>query len=101
MSRPTGTPTYLTQRNGLYYCSLEVPAALVSQVGKRRFHKSLRTTDSTIAERRKAPLLADWFQQIEQARLQHDPNAYSTDQARAWYDANSKQPCADGHNKEH
>jgi len=92
MVRPTGTPSYLTQRNGRYYCSLEVPEALVSQVGTRRFHRSLKTTDRTVAERRKMPLLADWFQRIEQARITNDPAADSADRAKAWYDKASKQP---------
>jgi integrase len=60
-----------------------------------------------VAERRKAPLLANWFQQIEQARLTNDPTADSADRAKAWYDANSKdgwtytQQMTDGTTVEH
>jgi integrase len=91
MPRPDKT-TYLKVRNGNYSVFLDVPKALRPAIGVARLTKSLRTTDRNIAERRKAPLLALWFERLEQARLSNDPTADAATRARAFYEEASKGP---------
>ena len=84
MPRPK-TTTYLKVRNGNYSVFLDVPKALRPAIGVSRLTKSLHTTDRTTAERRKAPILSEWFERIERARLSNDPTADAADRARAAY----------------
>ena len=91
MPRPK-TTTYLKVRNGNYSVFLDVPKKLRGLIGVARLTKSLHTTDRTTAERRKAPVLSEWFERLERARLSLDPTADAATRARAWYDEASKGP---------
>ena len=91
MPRPK-TTTYLKLRNGNYSVFLDVPKKLRGSIGVARLTKSLYTTDRTTAERRKAPILSEWFERIERARLSYNPTADAAERARTWYSEASKGP---------
>lgn len=62
-------PRHLEKRYRRWYALLDIPAALQPQFGgKRRFLKSLETTDVAVALRRSVPVLAAWRADFARAR---------------------------------
>ena len=74
MTRTSAPPSYLKQRSGTWYASMEIPSALRATLGKRRFMASLCTRDRKKAELLKARHLVEWQHLIDRARLGADAN---------------------------
>jgi integrase len=74
MTRTSAPPSYLKQRSGTWYASMEIPSALRVTLGKRRFMASLCTRDRKKAELLKARHLVEWQHLIDRARLGADAN---------------------------
>ncbi|SCA54824.1 putative integrase [Candidatus Terasakiella magnetica] len=59
---------YVVKQKQGYYAVLEIPKALHNHFGKRRFKETLKTRDTSEAQRRVLPLVAKWKCEIEAAR---------------------------------
>ncbi len=62
-------PRYLIQQRRTWYAILEIPKDCQSKFKKNRFKKTLKTESLTVAEKRVLPIIAQWKQQIDTARL--------------------------------
>ena len=69
-------------RHRTYFAYLDVPKDVRKHIGRRVFRQTLKTDSKSVAERRAAPLIAQWKSQIAQAREEPDHN-----DARYWRDA--------------
>lgn len=59
---------YLEKRRQGWYAVLDVPKALRTVLGRKRFVQTLKTDSPKVAERRKGPVIAVWKGIIEKAR---------------------------------
>ena len=69
-------------RNRTYFAYLDVPKDVRKGIGRRVFRQTLQTDSKSVAERRAAPLIAQWKAEI--ARAREEPNH---NDARFWRDA--------------
>lgn len=79
---------WLERRRNVWMAFHEVPADVQAAIGKKRFSKSLETTDKKDAQRRGAIVEAQWLAEIDRARtgfkdLQQGDVAYWRDAYRA------------------
>lgn len=77
--------SHIERRHNTYYATLDVPKAVRSVIGKKRFVKSLKTESIAEAERRAPKLVASWKIQIEKARKHLDPSLTDSVEADAMY----------------
>ena len=61
-------PLYIEKQRRGWFAVLDVPKDVQSIIGLKRFKKTLKTEDRTVALRRVAPLIATWKGEIEAAR---------------------------------
>ena len=69
-------------RHLTYFAYLDVPIDVRKRMGRRVFRQTLQTDSRSVAERRAAPLIAQWKAEIERAREEPNHN-----DARFWRDA--------------
>ncbi len=68
---------YLIKLGQKYSVKVPIPADVQHIFGKRAFKKALKTSDLTIADARKGPLVVEFKQMIEEAR--GNPTAHLDD----------------------
>ena len=77
--------TNITRRsNGMYYAEIKVPAALRPVIGKSKLIQSLKTRDKRKAVVEAAPILKQFYAQLEAAET--GPDAYAAVLARGFAD---------------
>ena len=69
-------------RHRTYFVYLDVPIDVRKNIGRRVFRQTLQTDSKSVAERRAAPLIAQWKAEIERAREEPNHN-----DARFWRNA--------------
>ena len=69
-------------RHRTYFVYLDVPIDVRKHIGRRVFRQTLQTDSKSVAERRAAPLIAQWKAEIERAREEPNHN-----DARFWRNA--------------
>ena len=69
-------------RHRTYFVYLDVPIDVRKRIGRRVFRQTLQTDSKSVAERRAAPLIAQWKAEI--ARAREEPNH---NDARFWRNA--------------
>ena len=69
-------------RHRTYFAYLDVPKDVRKGIGRRIFRQTLQTDSRSVAERRAAPLIAQWKAEISRAREEPNHN-----DARYWRDA--------------
>ncbi len=77
-----GQPVSIELRHRTFFAYLDVPKDVREVIGRRVFRQTLRTDSRSVAERRAAPLIAQWKAEI--ARRREEPNH---NDARYWRDA--------------
>jgi integrase len=77
-----GQPVSIELRHLTYFAYLDVPKDERKGIGRRIFRQTLQTDSRSVAERRAAPLIAQWKAEI--ARAREEPNH---NDARYWHDA--------------
>ncbi len=75
-------PVPIELRHRTYFAYLDVPIDVRKRMGRRVFRQTLQTDSRSVAERRAAPLIAQWKAEIERAREEPNHN-----DARFWRDA--------------
>ncbi len=69
-------------RHRTYFAYLDVPNDVRKLLGRRVYRQTLKTDSRSVAQRRAAPLIAQWKSAIANAREEPDHN-----DARYWRDA--------------
>lgn len=72
----------IEQRHRTYFAYLDVPKDVRHTIGRRVYRQTLKTDSRSVAERRAAPIIAQWKGEI--ARAREEPNH---NDAKFWRDA--------------